>query len=308
MTLKQLEALYWAGSLGSFSLAAERLCTTQSSLSKRILELEQELGEKLFDRSGSRVRLTSLGARILSSAQQMLSVRDNIVQTARGRYGLSGACRFGVSELVALTWLPDIVAKVRKAYPDVTLDPHVAIAADLFTGILRGEIDFAVGPATSPDASIISQHLGEVDMVWVCAPHLMSPGESLTAKTFLAHPVISMSRQAAATAFLDHWAVENGIKFRRVVTSNSLGTVAALAAAGLGICLLPKPIAVEFIERERLRTLRVARKLAVPRLAYYLHARKAAPEALSQAVREIVLTTCSAPMSDLYNRTRTSGN
>ena len=51
MTLKQLEAFYWAATCASFAVAAERLHLSVSSLSKRIAELEA-LGQLLFDRSG----------------------------------------------------------------------------------------------------------------------------------------------------------------------------------------------------------------------------------------------------------------
>ena len=52
MTLKQLEAFYWAATCASFAVAAERLHLSVSSLSKRIAELEDALGRPLFDRSG----------------------------------------------------------------------------------------------------------------------------------------------------------------------------------------------------------------------------------------------------------------
>lgn len=51
MTLKQIEAFYWAAKLGSFAIAAQRLQVTQSSLSKRVAELEESVGALLFDRT-----------------------------------------------------------------------------------------------------------------------------------------------------------------------------------------------------------------------------------------------------------------
>ena len=73
VTLKQIEAFYWAAKLASFSIAASRLHVTQSSLSKRIKELEEAIGVELFERSGRRAQLTERGQRLLpivdSSAQ-----------------------------------------------------------------------------------------------------------------------------------------------------------------------------------------------------------------------------------------------
>ena len=61
INIKQLEALYWAGRLGSFQAAANRLHTTQSAISKRIAELEEALGRQLFDRSRRNAQLTPAG-------------------------------------------------------------------------------------------------------------------------------------------------------------------------------------------------------------------------------------------------------
>jgi DNA-binding transcriptional LysR family regulator len=65
MTLKQLEAFYWAATCLNFSVAAERVHLSVSSLSKRIAELEASLGVQLFDRSGRAAELTPQGEQLL---------------------------------------------------------------------------------------------------------------------------------------------------------------------------------------------------------------------------------------------------
>ena len=100
MTLKQLEAFYWATKLGTFAIAAQRLHVTQSSLSKRIAELESDLGEALFDRSSKRAALTAAGENLLPHAQQMLEIELAIrSRLADSRAAPQGLCRFGLSEL-----------------------------------------------------------------------------------------------------------------------------------------------------------------------------------------------------------------
>ncbi|MDQ6217597.1 LysR family transcriptional regulator, partial [Achromobacter insolitus] len=73
MTLKQLEAFYWAATCASFAVAAERLHLSVSSLSKRITELEEGLGQSLFDRSGHKAVLTDVGQRLLPQARDLLA-------------------------------------------------------------------------------------------------------------------------------------------------------------------------------------------------------------------------------------------
>ncbi len=74
MTLKQIEAFYWAAKLGGFANAAQRLHVTQSSLSKRAAELEESVGAVLFDRSGKRAHLSDAGQRLIAHAAKMLGL------------------------------------------------------------------------------------------------------------------------------------------------------------------------------------------------------------------------------------------
>src|SRR3954470_18689782 len=131
MTLKQLEAFYWAATVASFALAARRLHVSQSTLSKRIAELEAQLGTVLFDRSGHRSTLTDAGEQLLAPARRMLGLAEEMRELVAEGTGLRGHCRFGVGELAALTWLPDLVALARERLPDVVLEPHVDLGATL---------------------------------------------------------------------------------------------------------------------------------------------------------------------------------
>ena len=99
MTLKQLEAFYWAATLGTFAIAAERLHVTQSSLSKRLAELEDNLGELLFDRRGKRATLTEAGKALLPHARHMLDIEEHIRKGLDVAKEVSGTCRIGISEL-----------------------------------------------------------------------------------------------------------------------------------------------------------------------------------------------------------------
>lgn len=289
MTFKQLEALYWSARLGSFALAAERLFMTQSALSKRVQELEIEIGEQLFDRSGPRARITDTGSLILSKAEQILGLRDEIKVTAQGARKLSGTCRFGVSELMAMQWLPQIVSEVRKRYPEVLIEPHVAVTQELLQDVERGQTDFAICPGISSDPIIDNAPLCRVSLDWVSAPGLLTPGEILTVEQLFAHPVISMSPQAGSTIALNNLAMENGLKFRRIVASNSPEAVAAVTIAGLGIALLAKPFVERFIQSGQLVRHKVEQRLVVPDLLYFLHWRTDNAQLLPRLIREIAL-------------------
>src|SRR5574343_538717 len=91
MTLKQLEAFYWAASCATFAMAAERVHLSVSSLSKRIAELEASLGQVLFDRAGHRAALTEAGTRLLPLPTRGGRTDGNYLAASLGRGPGSGA-------------------------------------------------------------------------------------------------------------------------------------------------------------------------------------------------------------------------
>ena len=82
MTLKQLEAFYWAATCKNFAIAANRLNISVSSLSKRIGELEASIGADLFSRSARSATLTALGEQLVPHAKDLLRNADQFMQQA----------------------------------------------------------------------------------------------------------------------------------------------------------------------------------------------------------------------------------
>ena len=131
VTLKQIEAVHWVEKLGSFHAAAERLNTTQSTISKRVQELEGSLGIPLFDRASNGTQLTLRGRELLGDFSAMLRLRQNILQKAGIDTSYSGHFRLGVTEMVALTWLPQLIRSIRALYPDIVLSTSVDLTQNL---------------------------------------------------------------------------------------------------------------------------------------------------------------------------------
>lgn len=123
MTLKQLEAFYWAAKLWSFAIAAQQLHVTQSSLSKRVAELEVSVGAQLFERPSKRAQLSEAGARLVVHAAKMLELSETMHTDANASSGLTGVCKFGITELGSLTWLPAFIGLARQSHPRLLFSP-----------------------------------------------------------------------------------------------------------------------------------------------------------------------------------------
>lgn len=240
MTLKQLEAFFCAATCASFAVAAERLHLSLSSLSKRIAELEQSLGESLFDRSGHRAVLTPAGAQLLPHAAEVLQAADQLVAAVGKDSGLTGRCRFGVGELAALTWLPKLLAQASQAFPRLVLEPYVDIGTVLEHRVSDGELDFAVAAGRSSRSALLSQTVGQAHFLWVASPALVGASRVLSAELLRAQPLITLHLGAGTTRLLDDWLGAQPAPAERRLSCNGWGAVAGMLVDGVGVGFLPE--------------------------------------------------------------------
>lgn len=300
MTLKQIEAFYWAANLGSFSIAANRLHVTQSSLSKRIVELEESVGAQLFDRTSRRAQLTEAGQRLVLLAGKMLNLSEQFRSEVTSNAAMVGVCKFGVSELVSLTWLPDLLRQVNKDHPGLVLEPYVDLARKLERKVLRGELDFAVAPGPSPgqDSQLGTTVVGKVDFTWVASPERIKARTLLRRKDLESHPVITMTEGSGLTRAIEVWSSEQGITLQRTMGCNSLMAIVALVLADLGISFLPSQFMLPWLKQGSLVALKSDPPL--PSLDYCFFRRSDEGRSLLHAMRGYVEKAANFSLSSKY--------
>src|ERR1035441_8970179 len=118
MDFDQLETFLEVARLNSFSRAAERRFRTQPAISSQIRALEDEVGAKLFDRSGGKVSLTAAGKSFQKYAQDTLDARKAMLTSiAEMDHFPRGAIVVGANEGTCLHILPEVFAAFKKRYP-----------------------------------------------------------------------------------------------------------------------------------------------------------------------------------------------
>lgn len=240
MNMKQLETFYWIERLGSFSAAAERVHTTQSTISMRVQELEQSLGVKLFERSHRRVRLTSKGKELVPYVRQLIEITAEIQSRITPSETLSGVIKVGVIEIIALTWLPEFIRAMQLRYPNVSLQLEVALSLDLLDKLASGELDvvFTSG-RTSAGSNHVIESLGAVEFEWMASPALGIPERAITPAELNAWPFITLNRQSIHHHTIEAWLKDSQVRVRHLIECNSLTVAATLVAAGLGVSRMP---------------------------------------------------------------------
>ncbi len=255
MNLKRLETFVSVVQAGSFAAAAAQMNTSQSTVSMRIQELEQDLGVTLFDRGQRKARLSAKGRELLPFAESAVTLCAEIRRTIGAPDALSGVVRMGVAELVAVTWLPDLVSAIHSSYPNITLELDVSLTAELTDKLGAGDLDLALVPGTRFDAGLVAHDLGSVRFAWMASPSLKLPDGDLTPKELRQCPMLSLGERSYHYARTEQWLDGEGGRRRRPDICNSMSVVASLTAAGLGVSLLPPMCYTAEIASGRLRVL-----------------------------------------------------
>jgi len=239
MLIKHLETFVRIVETGSFAAAADVLYTTQSTVSARIRELEKSLGVALFDRSGHRARLTPKGQALLKPAQRMVALAADISLRIGDAQAMTGVVRMGVVGLVAITWLPKLVAALRERYPGMALSVEVALTATLMDRLRAGELDLALVNGPVSEAGLDALPLGGDEFVWMAAPSLRVPARPLTPAELSDWPVLGLSEASHHYPVIEQWFRAGQAQYRPVVSCNNVRVLGDLTLAGLGVSLLP---------------------------------------------------------------------
>lgn len=262
MELRQLESFYWIARLGSFAAAAEKLHTTQPSISMRIRQLERELGVKLFDTTRRSALLTSKGWELVDHAEHLLAAVSDVRRRVGRAETLSGRARVGVTETIALTWLPEFVGTMNEQYPDIVLELDIDLTMNLWEKLKTGALDVALLPGPVLEANQVSADLGRIQYTWMASPRLGLPDRTLGPEDLQSHSVLSLSSGSTLYGSLERWFRDNGARARRINVCNSLSVIVSLTEAGLGVSLLPPSIYADAVRHGRLHTIEVEPPLA----------------------------------------------
>jgi molybdate transport repressor ModE-like protein len=244
LELRHLLALQAVAREGSFAGAAEALGYTQSAISQQIAALERAVGQRLVERPGGRRRiwLTEAGEALLRHADAIVAhvhaAAADVEALADGR---AGRLRVGTYQSVSTKLLPPVVHAFRDRFPDVTLELHEARDdADLYGLLERAELELSFGLLPTPEGPFEALELLRDPYVLVVAADsaLADRAVAPTLAELAELPLIGFSacRQ-------ERW-LETTLQARAkaptwVFRSDDNATIQAMAAAGVGVALVP---------------------------------------------------------------------
>lgn len=171
MELRHLRYFVTLADCLNFTRAAERMHVTQSTLSHQIRQLEDEIGQRLFERSGKRVSLTESGTLFLESARNALQEVDQGLSALRySTEDLVGDLRIGTTHTFNLHFIPECVASFLVRHPTVRVQIHELAADAIASALNDGTLDLGIAYQPGAPTSLWFEPLYSEEMALVVNP------------------------------------------------------------------------------------------------------------------------------------------
>jgi DNA-binding transcriptional LysR family regulator len=245
VNVRFLDTFLWVARLNSFRLTADKLFTTQASISNRIAALEEELGVKLFVRESKGVRLTPDGEKVLEYAERIVGHAHALRASLGQASGYEGKVRIGAIDSVVHTWFIELISWITEHYDHLEVEITVDSSRGLINQLQKGYLDIAFQTDPIRLESIHNLELAKYPMRWIVAAKspYNRPFNSLQELaserlvTFVAN-----SRPHQDILSLLHL---NGITSPRVSCVNSFVAMIRLIEDGFGIGAIPPALVRE---------------------------------------------------------------
>ncbi|MDR2990770.1 MAG: LysR family transcriptional regulator [Burkholderiaceae bacterium] len=259
VSLRQWQVFVQTGALGSLRAAAASLHVTQPAASMALAEMERLLGAPLFDRERNRLRLNTLGRRLLPSAQDLLARHEELERIANGSaMTLVGELRIGASNTVGNYLNSELLGGFIRAHPHITLQLRVGNTGDIAHAVADHQLDAGCveGPALLPQLQTLPWR---DDRLAVCATPAhpltaLAAKRPLRARDFHGQRWI-LREPHSATRALSEQALMKLPDPANVLELSQTEAIKQAVKAGLGIAFLPEAAIGDELAAKRLAVL-----------------------------------------------------
>ena len=293
MNLDQLRNFYEVAVHRSFTLAAEKLFRTQPAISTQVRMLEEELGERLFDRIGKKVFLTQAGEILLSYAERMLRLHDEAkLAVSELNATPKGRLLIGANEATCIYILPRVFTVYKQRCPEVQISIYRNFSKKVLEKVLNNQLDFGIVTLPVVHKDLVTIPISEDELWLITSPaHPLASLSAVGLAEMVGYPMIFHKAGTTRERIMKHFgklAEKVNISFELA----SIETIKKFVAIGMGVSIVPRSYALNESQQGTLclmpiKNLRIVRKLGlIYRKDHYLsRASKAFLQVMEESLR-----------------------
>ena len=297
MDLSELNVFVTVARERSFSRAAQKLYRTQPAVSITIRKLEEWVGEPLFARGPRSGQLTDAGRLLLSYAERILNLRDEIKRAIDDlRSGGRGELSLGVNESSIHALLP-VLARYRQLYPEVHLAVRRTFSRDIPSELLNYRLDLGVVSFVPQEPQLAAIRIFRDELAFIVSPkHRLAKRDSvdlseLGEESFAGHIVESPYRQRVIQLFAKHH-----VPLRMKIELPTIESIKRFVQMDMGVAIVPRMCVTWEVEQHSLVEVKV-RQLRMPRDLYLLYRRRGPLSHAARAMLQLLHPAGESPTS-----------
>ncbi|WP_314723518.1 LysR family transcriptional regulator [Enterocloster bolteae] len=222
--------------------AAQLLHITQPTLSRQLMQLEEELGVELFNRSNHRIILTEDGMLLKRRAQEMISLADKTKREfIREENLLTGELSIGCGELCSVSRFSELIASFREKYPQVRYELYSGNADNIKDRIERGLLDIGLlsAPVDISKYEFVRMPEKETWGILVREDSPLAVKEAVRPEDLAGVPLLTAQREMVQNELVN-WFGEYSEQMEIIMTYNLIYNAAMMVKQGIGAALCLK--------------------------------------------------------------------
>lgn len=223
----------------NITAAAERLYLSQPTLSKQLMDLEKELGKKLFIRGNRKIKLTEEGEFLRRHAQEIIDLTDKTEAAFRqSDESITGDIYIGCAETEGMRMLVKVMKTLQVAYPDIHYHTYSGNDEDVADRLDKGLVDFGlfVGNTNLDKYDYLKLPYSDTWGLLMRNDHPLAKKQSITPMDIQNIPILC-SRQALEQNELSGWLGYDSKQLNVFSTHNLIRNVIIMVEEGLGCAI-----------------------------------------------------------------------
>ena len=259
LNFKHLRYFWMVAKTGSIARAAEQLCLTPQSISGQLSEFSSTLGVELFRRSGRNLELTDSGRRILSYAEEIFTIGDELLDVLSDQQAQKSLpFRVGISDSVSKSVAYRLLEPALALEEPLRLICREGRLSSLLADLSIHRLDMIIADSPMPanlNVRSYSHLLGESDQTVFAAPALLKQLSGKFPFMLENAPFLLPGEEFAIRPRLIQWLETNDLRPRIVGEFDDSALMKAFGQAGAGLFVAPTAIAGHVCEQYKVQVL-----------------------------------------------------
>jgi LysR family transcriptional regulator for metE and metH len=247
LELKHLRMICALAESGNMTMAAEKLCITQSALSQRLKDIETRLGIDLFFRTPKKMILTEAGKQLLGTAIVVIEAVDQAERNiSRKIKGEKGELKVGTQCIFCYKWLPEVMRVFHGKFPNIEIE--IGNSSDLLEELEGKKYDLIISGAISPSDIHTSVPLFRDQLVCIMTEdHPLAASSFIQLTDFVSNNLISHTDKSK-NRFYQQVLKPQGIEPKKIMNVGAPQAILEMVIAGFGISIFPRWAVAEAIK------------------------------------------------------------